>query len=313
MKTNKQKNSRKRLNSLILLVAFTAVMLIVSTYAWFSTQKDVTLSNLTGIVKVAESLEISLDAKNWTQVIDFSKITPEQLKKQYGNTEHNVVPSELIPVSTDGADSIGKTEMALYRGINTETKKLDTIQEVDGVGSTKKPDDNQFPGYYAIDLFLRNSGIKEGDTQGTTKETLQLTKNSSITVLKTGKDGTTIAKYEKSGLQNTPRVAFAMYQEVADVAEGDQDTIISDLTTGNTISDVAIWEPNSNAHVSYITTNYNKLTLNKADMDGYLPGKGTETPASSGKYPVTYAGTDVLPTYALTADSKGKTYADLYD
>lgn len=49
-----QKNSKRRLNSLILLVAFTAIMLIVSTYAWFSTQKTVSISNLTGTVKVAE-------------------------------------------------------------------------------------------------------------------------------------------------------------------------------------------------------------------------------------------------------------------
>ena len=69
MEQNKQKNSKRRLNSLILLVAFTAIMLIVSTYAWFSTQKTVSISNLTGTVKVAEGLEISLDANAWSQEI----------------------------------------------------------------------------------------------------------------------------------------------------------------------------------------------------------------------------------------------------
>ena len=49
---NNQRNSRKRLNSFILLVAFTAVMLIVSTYAWFSTQKNVTIKALEGKVRV---------------------------------------------------------------------------------------------------------------------------------------------------------------------------------------------------------------------------------------------------------------------
>ena len=46
---NNERNSRKRLNALILLVAFTAILLIVSTYAWFSTQKNVTLSGLHGV------------------------------------------------------------------------------------------------------------------------------------------------------------------------------------------------------------------------------------------------------------------------
>ena len=130
MEQNKQKNSKRRLNSLILLVAFTAIMLIVSTYAWFSTQKTVSISNLTGTVKVAEGLEISLDANAWSQEIDFSKYTPEQLKKTYdqGN-ETNVVPTELIPASTDGKGAINATagdggtkviEMPFYRGIATQ-------------------------------------------------------------------------------------------------------------------------------------------------------------------------------------------------
>ena len=69
---NNQRNSRKRLNSLILLVAFTAVMLIVSTYAWFSTQRNVTLTGLKGKVNVAEGLQISLDAKHWVNTINFN-------------------------------------------------------------------------------------------------------------------------------------------------------------------------------------------------------------------------------------------------
>ena len=77
MNENKQKNSRRRLNSLILLVAFTAIMLIVSTYAWFSTQKNVSLANLDGTVKVAEGLQISLDAENWSNSIDFSQYSDQ--------------------------------------------------------------------------------------------------------------------------------------------------------------------------------------------------------------------------------------------
>ena len=64
MNENKQKNSRRRLNSLILLVAFTAIMLIVSTYAWFSTQRNVSISNLKGTVKelpAREAIDVPVD------------------------------------------------------------------------------------------------------------------------------------------------------------------------------------------------------------------------------------------------------------
>ena len=73
MKEKNQRDSRKRLNALILLVAFTAILLIVSTYAWFSTHKTVKLGGLEGKVNVAEGLQISLDALNWTNEIDLTK------------------------------------------------------------------------------------------------------------------------------------------------------------------------------------------------------------------------------------------------
>ena len=43
----------KELRRLIFLVGFTAIMLIMATYAWFSAQKNVSINNLEGIVNVA--------------------------------------------------------------------------------------------------------------------------------------------------------------------------------------------------------------------------------------------------------------------
>lgn len=60
----------KPLGRLVFLVAFTAIMLISSTYAWFSAQKNVSINGIEGTVNVAEGLMISLDAKNWSQEID---------------------------------------------------------------------------------------------------------------------------------------------------------------------------------------------------------------------------------------------------
>ena len=144
---NNQRNSRKRLNSLILLVAFTAVMLIISTYAWFSTQKNVTIQGLKGVVNVAEGLQISLDASHWVNSIDFDhfeqtsasswtvKTTSPTTYLDSGKTFQNpatdvtnVVPTELLPVSSTGYeetnDGIGQAAMKFYKGTNTETIKL---------------------------------------------------------------------------------------------------------------------------------------------------------------------------------------------
>ena len=315
MEQNKQKNSKRRLNSLILLVAFTAIMLIVSTYAWFSTQRNVSISNLEGTVKVAEGLEISLDADSWSQEIDFSQYTMSNLKHVYGDegVEHNVIPTELIPASTTGTDGIGKTEMPLYRGRATQVNKQwqlsgditdkqqgtnSGIMQAGGVASTKTSSDLDYNGYYAIDLFLRNSGITSADTQGTTKETLQLTQGSKVTVLEDGNADT--------GLQNTPRVAFALYAGSADVT-ANQATVLAALTGDDkNISDVAIWEPNADDHKDTIVTNYNDIIWKTGDPAAYIAATAVEGKAK-------YTKTEIIPTYALTSTSVGKTYANLYN
>ena len=306
MEQNKQKNSKRRLNSLILLVAFTAIMLIVSTYAWFSTQKNVSISNLQGTVKVAEGLEISLDANSWSQEIDFSQYSDDMtaLKKKYGQTEHNVIPTELLPVSSNGAEGItpqdgtAVTEVPFYRGIATQANfkwKLETITKTEGVGSTKTASDVDFPGYYAIDLFLRNSGLKGEEVEGTAKETLQLSAGSKVEVLSNG--------METTGLQNTPRVAFAMFNGSAGVTAAQADVLTGTVGAAIGISDVAIWEPNANAHVANSVTNFNDITWKTGEAAKYIADV-------NGKV---YANEEYLPTYALTTGSVGQTYDDLYN
>ena len=315
---NIQRNSRKRLNALILLVAFTAILLIVSTYAWFSTQKNVTLSGLKGKVNVAEGLQISLDALNWANEISLTEGEVEDfledgksLAQPYdGRT--NLIPSELLPVSTTAQqdEGIGEKDLNMYRGTNEAGVKLTDIKNMttDASGEEK--------GFYAIDFFLQNSSSQTAITENT-KDLLRLETNSAITL-----DGG-LAK-EATGLQNTLRVAFAIYDEESSLAN---DTLVSNTpdqakilaaTTGDarTITDVAIWEPNAEgaaqgspsvtkyaAHVDYIVQNNNRLTLSSTDnpSNTIVGANGKFTAAAK------------LPTYALTATSVGKTITNIYD
>ena len=241
---NNQRNSRKRLNSLILLVAFTAVMLIVSTYAWFSTQKNVTLTGIKGTVEVAEGLQISLDAKTWKNEIDFSTFTnagastsdtyfPGGTLAAPATGISNVIPGELLPASTTGTEDINTgTTITMYRGVNEEGSKLESISAVSESGEGEV-------GYYAIDLFLQNS------TAGDADDTLQLEANSSIS----------ISGDAATGLQNTLRVALALMDTGVEVdGKNGQTEILNTLSTAK-IYDVAIWEPNADMHSTYVQNN----------------------------------------------------------
>ena len=313
MNENKQKNSRRRLNSLILLVAFTAIMLIVSTYAWFSTQKNVSLSGLEGTVKVAEGLQISLDAKTWKNGIDFKDFTEQTFIDAYvpgATLEHpyqypdpaksdgtkiaatNVLPDELLPVSTTGAgdDITGANSktMAMYNGENINGNQLVSIT---------KMAEEKASGYYAIDLFLQNSSKST-----VTVDPLQLQAGSVLTVKSTTKQTT--------GLQNTARVALVQYKNSNDAkvkvdSTPSTENIIAG-TTNTDIESVAIWEPNANAHVQYIVDSNNNVTWKKADVSTGTPLENDDifsavTWASDAEKKIKFGTTSQVPTYALTA------------
>lgn len=318
---NNQRNSRKRLNSLILLVAFTAVMLIVSTYAWFSTQRNVTLTGLKGKVNVAEGLQISLDAKHWVNTINFNDFVQTDpaswtvsstssttyldpgmtFQSPAGETGGitNIVPTEYLPVSTTGAqdEGIGTTGLVMYNGNYTDSAGLKDIAIASELPAS---------GYFAFDLYFMNTS-----KTGITSDKLLLDINSDVTGVN-----------EATGIQNTVRVGIALYEnagesmKIGQSTEPTQAQIITGTSTGKNITDVAIWEPNCEEHVDTIVNSVgDKLKL--LDTVGGASGFGLTKVAdvvtgTSSRYSFTNG--KALPTYALTAASQtAGTIADVYD
>ena len=63
--SKRSRRSKRRLNSSFMALLLTAIMLIISTYAWFSANREVLITGITAKVSAAEGLQISLDAENW--------------------------------------------------------------------------------------------------------------------------------------------------------------------------------------------------------------------------------------------------------
>ena len=297
MKGKSKRNKRKsEMNAMFFIILLAAVMFIISTYAWFSTQKNVSITNLQGTVQVAEGLEISLDAKNWSNGIVLG--TEEGQLSIINNAyqgHHNISPSEMLPVSTLGLVSGTMTDLKMLRGKVTNSTILENITEIKE--SVTEPTSLEYPGYFAFDVFLKN------DSKDTSKDDiLQLNYDSSLELLDSSKATT--------GLQNTARVAFAKYNGTSDTI-ADQDTVLKETAgvgvgaPAANITDVAIWEPNANNHADYIVENNNKITWSTADATAYATKvlkdgkKGFDTNTQ-------------LPTYALKDSSKGATINDIY-
>lgn len=300
MKKNSKKSKRKsELKTMFFIILVAAVMFIISTYAWFSTQKNVSITNLQGTVEVAEGLEISLDAQTWSNgiVLGDEEGQLDIIEDAYSGNK-NIKPSEMLPVSTLGLVSgsgAEKANLKMIRGKVTNTIELSEIDAVDE--SVDDPNNTKFPGYFAFDIFLKNSS-KSDDIQ----DILQLNYDSSLEIMETEKAST--------GLQNTARVAFAKYNGTSDVM-ADQATILKETAGVGVgaaqpeIIDVSIWEPNSNDHVQYIVDNNNNIIWSTSDEKLY----------ATKLLPTGKKGFDLttqMPTYALKNESIGKTISNIY-
>ena len=315
MSSKKAKNKRNSELRIIFFIILTAALLfVVSTYAWFSTQRNVSITNLSGSVEVAEGLEISLNAKEWYNGIELGDAEGQLdiIEDSYTGNK-NLMPTEMLPVSTMGKIGKNMSVLNMLRGKIENNIVLKNVAVVDETVSN--PENQKFAGYIAFDIFLKNSS-----KDSTKADILQLNYDSSLQIISADKGGN-----DTVGLQNTARVAFTKFggQEitgtggehqgwdgVSGVNDG-QETVLKNtgaVAGGATVylTDCAIWEPNAKDHVQYIVDNNNKITWSTTDASKYAPLE-----ISEGKN-----GFDVdtqIPTYALTDTSIGQTITNIYD
>ena len=108
--SNKGRNKKKlNLRSSLLVLLLIAILLIASTYAWFTANTVVTISTLNVHVEAKGGLQISADGINWKTVLSNDDIAPDKLKTYESNV--NQIPTTLEPVSTTGNVTGGRMDM----------------------------------------------------------------------------------------------------------------------------------------------------------------------------------------------------------
>ena len=76
-KKSKRKNDVK---SSILVLLLIAILLIASTYAWFTSNRTVTVNSLDVNVAAKNGLQISADGTNWKSILQKDDLLPANLK-----------------------------------------------------------------------------------------------------------------------------------------------------------------------------------------------------------------------------------------
>ena len=291
----KEKRSKKKLFILLFLLIMTAIMLTTSTYAWFTSNRTVTVEDINVNVSSGGGIQISVDGNNWKTIVTTTDIA--NAYKTYGAAT-NQLPAVLRPVST-AANSLTNGYMSMWLGTvstsNTTTNMGEYIlstQDVSTVvdNSEENPDPNQGTNgaFVMFDLFLRLD-----DNEHTTPQKIYLANGSNVVIQQNSTD---------LGTQYSSRVAFIKESEIA---YGSAVSAIQGLVTSD-VNDIYLWEPNYNRHNSTGLANaisyYN--TTNQGEQ---------YTPAAAGNQ-ITYYGVtgaiavadDLLLSKANPTDKAGK-------
>lgn len=107
-KKSNKKDNKRRLLLLILLLVLTITLIGGATYAWFTANTKVSIEAMQLEVSVANGIEISSDAKNWSTKLNLNDLYEASGVEAYGTARSedagsvNQLPSALKNVSTIG-------------------------------------------------------------------------------------------------------------------------------------------------------------------------------------------------------------------
>ena len=317
LKENKRRARRTR--NLIVITSLTAIILGVSTFAWFVGMRTVNVSSFDIEVAVTESLELSLDGDTWSQTLTFDKNTIDSLA--YANNTNSWPEKGLFPVSTIGEMDPDVSRMKLYEKASFTPTKGGYRILASRVHNYDEPEEQD--GYVVFDLFIKNHSGTQYITElnELDEEAVYLTIDSEVTVAATGVPNT--------GIENSVRVAFAQIGRVAGTTN--EPTTITGITCDeesegvigyNETSGVTgicrkahIWEPNDRDHIIHAITYYNTSCVARKNPIGEEDTTGEDV-----RDPDSYEGScgpviDGIPypTYAITSDIKSDDNVNVYD
>lgn len=221
-RNSKKRKKSKKIFIAILMILFTGVILTASTYAWFTANKTVTVSEIDVNVTTSEGLQISTDAVNWKTVISNDDITNVTY---LGNT--NQLPKEtatIKPTSTIGEIDGATGFMKMFVGAVESSASGDYILTATQSIETKSTTTGDF---VVFDLFFQTNAAA----------TVYLTSSSSVKASKTA-----------TGIQNAARVGFVVQGHAAAGTDAATIRALKNDGTGNVKA--VIWEPNFDVHTA---------------------------------------------------------------
>ena len=110
LRKQRQKRRKYRLLILLLLLFGTGTLLTTSTYAWFTSNKNVSVESLQVNIEAKNGIQISADGTNWKAMVQRTDLAGAKTGKYQAAV--NQLPTILEPVSTAAVpDTNGRLPM----------------------------------------------------------------------------------------------------------------------------------------------------------------------------------------------------------
>jgi hypothetical protein len=229
------------------------VLLIASSYAWFSTSLNVKIKEFNMIVSRNSGLSISFDGINFDKAIEISRDTLiNGLTKTYPNHVNQWAATGLTPVSSNG---IGDNNSYFFDIYSSSGVRYRNRQKDHGFITTTKVTETKprsFNNYIAFDIFFKN------ETGSPVADSLYF--DEGTTAYMTSDSGD-----EMQGLVNSLRIGIVKVGTVP--IESDARTIQNIQCNHNCKS--VIYEPNSTAHTMLSRERAAKYNLDLKDNEEF--------------------------------------------
>ncbi len=244
-KKKKQNKKQRRVLLLLFLMIGTGIIFGTATYAWFTSNRTVSVDPIDVNVTTSSGLQISADATTWKSVLSVDDIKGANVAYP---AAVNQIPTQLQPISTVG--DVASDRMNMFLG--TVTADEDSGNFV--LAATPSVEQHRDNGgdFVAFDIFLRTE---------TDQTKIALTDDSGVT----GTNGI-------DGIKNATRVAFI---NIGNKAASETPSSLQGITGGKT---KYIWEPNSDVHTAYGVANaaeiYGVDSLHEGEGNTVVPYEG---------------------------------------
>ena len=310
-----KKRNRKhenRVKKLIVGCGLCAVILTVSTYAWFIGMKTVNVEAFNVKIAAIDGLSLSLDGVAWSETVEINEDNYNlgKTEDEDGTYATNTNSwSDLVPMSSVGVIDTNASRLILYeKGSITDTDGGYRIM----ASRTRNTvaDNGESRGYVAFDLFVKNLSGEEyyAELDEENEEAIFLTPQSEVTV---GESGDV-----RAGIENSVRVGFAQIGRVT--ADGDADAsdrvqpiscAAAEGVTPICSRNAVIWEPNDTSHVQNAINWFKSSCKNRNTGATNVFADGTYTDITC----TAPALDEAVTTYAVSGVIDSANTVDTYD